>query len=583
MLQPLRNLGLGPKLFASFGIVVVLLCAAVLLGSSSTSRVSDQAIASFAEDAIPLREATQDLVTQMVNQETGVRGFLVTGDETSLEPYEAGLKAVQADLREIAPLVAAHPIMGDLIERAKPQIADLEEYFASQIALVRKGPEGQAQAQARIGDGKEAFDAFRETAALIDADGEKFINDAIADQRDDAAAAKRTLMIIGAIALLVAIAVAFVLTRDIRRRVAVILERLASLRDHDATDLAKGLQSMAAGDLSVPVQSVTEPIGGPSKDEIGRVASATNTIRDQVTAAVDAYNASRGSLSELVGDVSGSATRVASASHEMASTSEEAGRAVSEIANAVGEVASGAERQVRMVESARSSAQETAEAAESARQVAAEGAAASAEATEAMAAVRASSAQVTEAIRALATKSEEIGGIVGTIGGIAEQTNLLALNAAIEAARAGEQGRGFAVVAEEVRKLAEESQEAAGSISSLIMEIQSETAGAVDVVEAGAERSEEGARVVEQARDAFERISASVMDVSTRIGEIAEATTEVASVAEQSSASSEEVSASTEETSASTQQIAASAQELARTAEELEQLVGRFRLASAGA
>ena len=78
-------------------------------------------------------------------------------------------------------------------------------------------------------------------------------------------------------------------------------------------------------------------------------------------------------------------------------------------------------------------------------------------------------------IHALGAKSEQIGGIVETITGIAGQTNLLALNAAIEAARAGEQGRGFAVVAEEVRKLAEESQQAAERSPTLIAEIQTET------------------------------------------------------------------------------------------------------------
>jgi methyl-accepting chemotaxis protein len=197
-----------------------------------------------------------------------------------------------------------------------------------------------------------------------------------------------------------------------------------------------------------------------------------------------------------------------------------------------------------------------------------------------MTSVRESSTEVVQAIRALAGKSDEIGGIVSTIGGIAEQTNLLALNAAIEAARAGEQGRGFAVVAEEVRKLAEESQQAAATIGALIGEIQDDTSRTVDVVEDGAQRSQAGAEVVEQARDAFARIETAVGDVAARIAEIAAATAEVAAVAEQSSASSEQVSASTQETSASTQQIAASAQELARTAQDLEGLVGRFTLAA---
>jgi methyl-accepting chemotaxis protein len=139
-----------------------------------------------------------------------------------------------------------------------------------------------------------------------------------------------------------------------------------------------------------------------------------------------------------------------------------------------------------------------------------------------MAAVNESTGQLTEAIQSLSAKSDEIGGIVSTIGGIAEQTNLLALNAAIEAARAGEQGRGFAVVAEEVRKLAEESQQAAGTISSLIEQIQAETARTVELVSESAERSSEGSVTVEQAREAFERISAAVSDVGTPLAPIAE-------------------------------------------------------------
>ena len=356
--------------------------------------------------------------------------------------------------------------------------------------------------------------------------------------------------------------------------------------DHDTmVALAEGLQ---ARDLSIG-----EVIG--ADDEAG---SAIGTLRRGI-----------GFVAELVQSIDRTAGNVASSSVEMAQTTAEAGRASSEVAGSLTQLAEGAQRQVHAVAAARESAEQvgaavassaesarrTADAAERVREAAAEGATAANEATAAAQAVSESSAHASQAIGELAAKSEHIGAIVRTITGIADQTNLLALNAAIEAARAGESGKGFAVVAEEVRKLAEESSQAAAAISQIVDQIQSETRLAVSVVEDGAQRTGQSAATAAQTRAAFERISEAVQEMTEQSEDISRATQQiaegaermaqemdsVAAVAAQASSATEHASAATQQSSASTQQVAASAEVLSSTAQELQALVGAFRLTSA--
>ena len=308
----------------------------------------------------------------------------------------------------------------------------------------------------------------------------------------------------------------------------------------------------------------------------------------------------KGAIKNRLDAVAEVSAGVRSSSELVARSSDEASRAVTEVATAMTEVAQGAERQVQMVEAALHAADDVADtvrstaenahltstAANEAREAAQHGVASATRASEAMTAMRQSSEQVTGAIEALAGKSEQIGTIVATITAIADQTNLLALNAAIEAARAGEQGRGFAVVAEEVRKLAEESQHAAGEISTLIESMQQETHAVVNIVQDVATRTDHSVTTVDETREVLENIGTAVGDMTNRIEQIAndsqqisdrassmkESVSEVAAVAQQASAATQQVSASTQQTSASVEEIAASSQQMARGAERLAQI-----------
>jgi methyl-accepting chemotaxis protein len=608
-MQFIRDLSVRAKLLGGFGIVLAVNAVMGLillselgtinsgsesLGTKSVPQV--QAIGQIARDAVDFRRAQLKYVLAPVGPGKDLAKSQWTADEAEVQSVLQKTRASFTDPQERQLWRDVDTEWSALVQ----QTSGLESISAH----VASAPAGIKLIDSSL----PTFLTVSKNLSAWSAANLKWADAKVKSNRSSYSFAHTLGIALLVIAILLGFGVAYAVSRSIKTRIDVVLERLALLRGKCMTFLREGMEAMADGDLTRSYEPVTPPIENPSKDEIGQVGTAVNEMRDHVVATLGDYNRTVERLRETIGEVAQTAGSVGSSSDEMAATSEQAGKATGEIAQAVGHVAEGAERQVRMVEEAKRSAEEVAravaesaenasqaaEVAQEARQVAQEGVAAAAQADDAMSSVRDSSAEVTEAIRLLSDKSEQIGAIVQTITGIAEQTNLLALNAAIEAARAGEQGRGFAVVAEEVRKLAEESQAAAHEISGLIGAIQEETSKAVNVVEDGARRTADGAQVVQATREAFLKIGSSVEDMTARIEQIAavaqqvaasassmqESIGEVASVAEESSASTEEVSASTEETSASAEQIAASAQELSGNAEQLNRLVAKFRVSS---
>ncbi|MEZ8109156.1 methyl-accepting chemotaxis protein [Vibrio splendidus] len=182
------------------------------------------------------------------------------------------------------------------------------------------------------------------------------------------------------------------------------------------------------------------------------------------------------------------------------------------------------------------------------------------------------------AVNQVEERVDSIGSVVGTIQGISEQTNLLALNAAIEAARAGEAGRGFAVVADEVRNLAQRTQQATVEIQDMISHLQSSANSAVELMEKSVVEAAEGVDLVTNAGSELDGIVSQVNQINDMNFQIATAAGQQSSVAEEMSVNLTNVRELVEASVVVVGELLETSQLMESNAQELDGKIKQFKV-----
>jgi methyl-accepting chemotaxis protein len=234
----------------------------------------------------------------------------------------------------------------------------------------------------------------------------------------------------------------------------------------------------------------------------------------------DAFNFFSASVAEIVTKFEEAAREVSSVGNDLAAASTEMSASLGEQAEQVREISDSTESMAVEADAAASAAQQAASASEHARDSAEQGRKTLTSLIAGMESTRQAVGDGAASVSELGRRSDEIGQIIAVIDDIADQTNLLALNAAIEAARAGEHGRGFAVVADEVRKLAERTQQATEQVTATIREIQSGTQTAVELMGKGSGLVESGVGLSKVAAQTIGQIVTEVQESTQRIEQV---------------------------------------------------------------
>lgn len=607
---------IGRKISSGYAFAIILAIAIGTIAYFSIGKLNQTA--KWVDHTHTVLGELDKITSGIKDAETGQRGFLLTGDEKYLAPYNQANTLIERAIAEVRFLTSDNPGQQQRLTNLEPLVEAKLEELQETIDLRRNAGFEAALAVVLTDRGKIVMDQIR---TLI---GEMTQEEAdLLIVRSEEAASTSTTAILSIILITVLSVLLLTGARvfTVRSLVTPIQELVTTVQRVAQGDLTAqssiestdelGTLSDAFNEMVSNLKTAMDDVKAQQKEtrqaealaeeleeqqlylstSVDRIlnamekfASGDLTVQleppskeDDISKLYTGFNRAVANVHQLFVQVREAVTSTVSASTQISNASEQLAVGAKEQAAQSSEVASAVDELSRTIVENAASASQTANVAHQSGHVAQQGGEVVRQTVDKISQIATMVEQSAQTVERLVASSEEIGEIVSVIDDIAAQTSLLALNAAIEAARAGEHGKGFAVVADEVRQLAKKTTSATQEIAATIKTIQTETVAAVEAMHAGNAEVRSGMALADEAGQALEGIVNETQSTVDLINQIAAASEEQSVTSEEISRSVESISRISEESAQGVSEIATSAEQLNHLMNDLNTLVGQFK------
>lgn len=594
---------LGARILLGF-LGVLILCA--LTGAFSVFSAKSVNEAARRQTALSSR---LQLLSQDMERQVGIMGdqlaiYVLTGRKqhrdakfaaddkvhAELDEAEAVLKKIPGSEGLIASLTNIRTVHDDKCEPSELKMLEQYDQGRKAAAMTTLSKEFYPAAQ-------ELYKATKLFSAEVDAWS---VQEA---KKHQAAAAAGFWITVGLniVVFAGALGFAYLLSRQIKTKTDSLIKALDSISTKMVAPLTANLQRMAAGDFSEKLELNPVELRLEGQDELAQMAATFNGMSQSLTSMGESVMTTQANLAVLMTDLKLEAEGVSTASkilernmakvlHQsqaltdglkgVVEVSEDNFRGAETISSASQGLAAAAADGALQASELQTAANETGAALQSQLELAGVLKTAAGHGSNAMETSASSALAIVKQLKATAetvgelnSRQSEIASIVATIQGLANQTNLLALNAAIEAARAGEHGKGFAVVAEEVRRLADQSGQAAEDIRGLLEEVTKKLLDIDDKMTKGTSQADNSASVSAEAAKLMIEVLAQTQAMTENVNLVSSAFGQMSKSIIAVSNMSDDVAAASQESAAGAGQVAASSQESVRHLTEAQAML----------